>query len=230
MKHNDEYTYEIIENETDALICAQLISEEFVRHNPIVVYDQVSAEEFFNERSWPFMMDVFDERLSFLARHRHSNEIVGAITAGDLFVHNQNHPYDEFGIPSTIPHHDLLADMANQFINNDFNQQLEPCLVLHIGVGATRAQHSRKGVASRLRRLLCNYARDIKGFQYAFVQVTNPITKHIYTNKLNAQIVRIIDPTRWAWTKKNCQLYPYKDYKNEPLYNVLLELTKTDKL
>ncbi|CAF2588052.1 unnamed protein product [Rotaria sp. Silwood2] len=229
MKFNDEYTYELIDNETDALICARLISEEFVQHNPIAIFDQLSAEEFFNERSWPFMMDVFDERLSFLARHRHSNEIVGAILAGDLFVHNQNHPYDEFAIPSTIPHQNLLEDMTNQFINNDFDQQLEPRLVLHIGVGATRTEHSRKGVASGLRRLLCNYAHNSKGFQYAFVQVTNPITKHIYIDKMGAQVVRIIDPTRWAWTKKNNQLYPYKDYKNGPIYNILLELTKNNK-
>ncbi|CAF1031969.1 unnamed protein product [Rotaria sordida] len=230
MKHNDEYTYELIDNETDALICARLISEEFIQHNPIAVFDKISADDFFHERSWPMMMDVFDERLSFLARHRHSNEIVGAIIAGDLFVHNQNHPYDEFGIPSTIPHHDLLQDMANQFINYDFNQQLEPYFILHIGLGATRAQHSLKGVACQLRQLLCNYARDIKRFQYAFVQVTNPITKHIYTDKMGAQVVRIIDPTRWAWRKKNYQLYPYKDYKNGSIYNVLLELTKIDKL
>ncbi|CAF2126212.1 unnamed protein product [Rotaria magnacalcarata] len=230
MKHNEEYTYELINNESDARICTRLIAEEFVQHNPIAAFDKVSADEFFNGRSWPIMMDLFEEKLSFLARHRISNEIVGAITAGDLFVHNQNHPYDEFGLPSTVPHHDLLDELVNQFINWDFNQKLVPSLVLHISVGATRVQHSRKGVASRLRRLLCDYARDIKGFRYAFVQVTNPITKHIYTNKMGAQVVCTIDPTTWSWKKKNTQLFPYKDYKNGPIFDVLLELTKKENL
>lgn len=226
MNHNDEYVYELIDNEADARACAHLIAEEFVQHNPIAVFDQVSAEEFFNERSWPIIMEVFDERLSFLARHCYSNEIVGAITAGDLFLYNQNHPYNKFGMPSTIPHCDLLEEMANQFITNDFKQELVPRLVLHISVGATREQHSRKGVASHLRRILCDYARDIKGFRYAFVQVTNPITKHIYTKKMGAQIVSIIDQTGWAWKKKNDQLYPYKDYQDGTVLNILLELTE----
>src|SRR5271166_4899363 len=117
MIRDDEYTYELIDNISDARICAQMIAEEFVLHNPITIFDQVSVEDFFNERSWPIMMDIFDEQLSFLARHR-----------------------------------DLLEDMANQFIYHRFNQTLEPCLVLHIGVGATRVEHSLKGVASRLRR------------------------------------------------------------------------------
>lgn len=229
MKHHDEYTYELIDNEADARICARLIAEEFVLHNPIAVFDQISAEDFFNERSWPIMMDVYDEKLSFLARHCDSHEIVGAITAGDLFVHNQNHPYDEFGIPSNIPHHDLLQEMTDQFINHDFKEKLVPSLVLHISVGATRHQHSLKGVASRLRQFLCDYARDNKGFQYAFIQVTNRITEHIYINKMGAKVVRVIDPTVWAWKKKNDQLYPYKDYKNGPVLNVLLKLTGKDK-
>ena len=86
MASHDEYTYEVIDNENDARICAQLLAEEFTVHNPMIAFDQLTSQRMFDEDTWPTMMDILNERLSFLARHRHSGEIVAAICACDLFL------------------------------------------------------------------------------------------------------------------------------------------------
>jgi hypothetical protein len=223
---DDEYVYELITNETDARVCAQLIAEEFSAHNPITIFDRITSQCFFEECSWPLMKDMLNEQLSFLARHRSSGEIIGAIVAGDLYTYHHQHPYNALSLPQTIPVSDLLDEMDDRFISHDFGEELKANLVLQITVGAVRAQHSGKGVASQLNIIMCNYARDEKGFQYAIVQVTNPITRHIYVNKMGGQELTIIDPTGWIWKKKNDGLLcPYKDYKGGSIPNILIKLT-----
>jgi hypothetical protein len=222
---DNEYVYEVINNETDALFCAKLIAEEFCAHNPITMFDQITAKCFFEECSWPLMKDMFHEQLSFLARHRSSGEIIGAIVAGDLYTYHHRHPYDPSTPPQIIAASDLLDEMDNLFISHDFGQELKSNLVLHITVGAVRAQHSGKGVVTQMSIAMCNHARDKQGFKYAFVQVTNSITQHIYLNKMNGKEMTIIDPTTWIWKKKNNQLLcPYKNYKGGPIPNILIQL------
>ncbi|CAF4523891.1 unnamed protein product [Rotaria sp. Silwood2] len=222
----NEYVYEIINNENDARLCAELIAEEFCTCNPITVFDKITSKCFFKNCSWPLIKDMFDEQLSFLARHRSSGEIIGAVFAGDLYKYHHRHPYDACSPPSVIPVGDLLDEMDNLFISHDFGQELKPNFVLHITVAAIRAQHSGKGVASQLHIALCNYAKNEKGFKYALVQVTNQSTRHIYVNKMGGKEVTIVDPTTWIWKKKNSKqlLYPYKDYKHGLIPNILIEL------
>jgi ribosomal protein S18 acetylase RimI-like enzyme len=171
------------------------------------------------------MKDMFHERLSFLARHYSSGEIVGAIVAGDFYTYHHKHPFNDSTPPQIIPVNDLLDEMDNLFITRDFGEELRSNLILHITVGAVRDQHSGKGVASQMSIAMCNYARDKYGFKYALVQVTNQITRHIYLNKMNGKEITIIDPTTWIWKKKNIGLvYPYKDYKGGLIPNILIQL------
>jgi hypothetical protein len=223
---DSEYIYEIIDDDNDARYCAQLIAEEFCAHNLITVFDQITPTHFYEACSWPLMKDMLAEHLSFLARHRLTGEIIGATIAGDLYLqHQKNHLCDTSNRLHTIPVSDLLDEMDNLFISRDFGQELKPNMVLHIGLGAVRGQHSGKGVASQIRKILCDNARDKKGFQYLLVQTTNPATRHIYLNKMNGKEVTIIDPTTWIWKKKGDELlYPYKDYKGGLIPNILVKL------
>ncbi|CAF0874317.1 unnamed protein product [Adineta steineri] len=227
MADSDEYTYEIIDNESDARDCAQLLAEEFVLHNSIDIYHRMSIQQYYDILMWPMLKEVLNERLSFLSRHQSSGEIVGVILAGDMYLHQQKHPYEPNSPPQWIPLDDLLDEMAHEFICHDFNQELTSGILLHIALGATRVSHSGKGIATKLRKTLYNYARDIRNFQYAFVQVNSEATRHIYLNILQGKELTVVNPTAWLWKKKdNGLFYPYKDYKGELISNILIKLTK----
>ncbi|CAF1539735.1 unnamed protein product [Adineta ricciae] len=221
---NEEYVYELINDETDARICAQLLADEFVVHEPITRFDKISSKLFFDQISWPWMKHAFVEGLSFLARHRPSGNIVAAIIATDLYLRHKNHPYDASGAPALTPIIDILDEMEDIFIRHDFDQELKPNMVLHIGMGATRADHGHIGVATRLRAVAMDHARKAKEFQYAVVQTTNPVTRHIYL-KMGGKILSEIDPNTWIWKKKNCTLYPYEKLSIDPIPNILIKLT-----
>ncbi|CAF0742080.1 unnamed protein product [Adineta ricciae] len=227
---DEEYVYEVISNENDALFCARLIAEEFCASNPITVFDGVKTDCFFQDVSWLLMQDMLEEGLSFLARHRSSGEIVGAVVAGDLYIHHQKYAYDPSSAPQSIPASDLLDEMDHLFVTRDFQQELKANLVLHITVAAVRRQHSGKNVAYQMNVAMCDYARNRHGFQYAFVQVTNPATRHIYVDKMNGIEVTIVDPTSWVWKKKHEGSFcPYKDYQGGLIPNILIKLNTEDK-
>ncbi|CAF1429019.1 unnamed protein product [Rotaria sordida] len=231
MVDNVAYTYEIIDNESDARLCAELLAEAFAMHNPMAVFHQMSAQQYYDEFMWPILKEVYDERLSFLARYRPSGEIVGAIVADDMYSHNQKHPYDPISGPQRVALSDLMQEMQDLFIRRDFGQELKPQMVLHISVGGTRASHSSKGVATGLRKALCAHARDKRGFQYAFVQVNNEATRHIYLNKLGGKEVTKIDPSTWLWKKKGDGLScPYRGYKDGPIPNILVDLVHNENI
>lgn len=224
-----EYTYEVIDNENDARECARLLSEEFIAHNQMIIFDQLTAERMFEEDSWPTMSDVLDERLSFLARDRSTGKIVATICAGDLYLAQEKHPYDPRGPSSKIPFFDLLEEMDQIFIQRDFQQELKPNMVLQIIMGASRAEYAKKGVGTGLRTFMCDYARDVRGFRYALAQTTHPATRHIYLNKMAGKELTIIDPTKWIWKKKGNDVRPYENYTGGSLPNILIELTSEEK-
>ncbi|CAF0850567.1 unnamed protein product [Rotaria sordida] len=111
--------------------------------------NQITPQYFFQEASWPLIAEIFEERLSFLARHRASGDIIAAIFANDLYVARKKHPYNAASSPAAIPFTDLLDEMDDIFVCHDFGQELKPNMVLHITIGATRAAHAGKGVAGR---------------------------------------------------------------------------------
>ena len=218
---SDDYTYEIITTEADARQCAQLLAEEFSSHNLITLFDRIDATTFFNECAWPLTKNLLAEHLSYLARHRPTGEIVAVTLAGDLYF---QHASDR---PHNIPIDDLLEEMDHLFVTRDFGEELKPNMVLHISLGAVRFEHSGKGLASGMRRILCNHARDQRGFPYALVQVTSQATRHIYLNKMAGREVTIVDPRTWIWKKNTDQAAcPYKDYRGGVIPNILLNLSR----
>ncbi|CAF3388157.1 unnamed protein product [Rotaria sp. Silwood2] len=211
MASNDEYEIVLIENEIDACLCAKLLAEEFAAHNPLSIFNQATAKQSFDQWAWPFMINALDKKLSFLIGHRSTNEIVAVIIASNLFLYCEKHPYDASSPASHHPTNDLLAEMLDQFIHP----------------GATRSKHSGKTLGAQLRAHVCTHARNTKGFQYAFIQTCNPATRHIHVKKMNGKEMTILDPATWLWKKKDDGLScPFKDYKDEPIVNIFLNLTK----
>jgi hypothetical protein len=228
MTDDDKYVYEVIDNEINARICAQLLADEFVSREPMTNFISISSKDFFDEVAWPSMVDALDERLSFLARDRSSGKIVAAMIATDLYFEHEKHLYEASGLPACIPVLDMLDEMENIFIQRDFGQELKPHMVLHIWMGATLVEHSNKGVGTQLRTVAMDHARKVKGFQYVYVQATSPTTQHIYL-KMGGKIVTEVDPTTWIWKKKDNRIsYPYKEYKKGSIPNILVKLTKDE--
>ena len=192
---------------------------------PLLVSIMCHHAAFFYTRSWPILADVLQEGLSLMVRHRPSNKIVGAIVANDLYLSHKNHPYDPASPPAIFPINDLIAEMDDLSIRRDFGERLRPKLVLRVTIGATLAEHFGKGVASRLRAAVCEHAHETKGFQYALLQTTNPVTEHIYLNKMGGKVITMIDPKMWSWKNKGDGLsQPYKDYEGGLISNILVQL------
>ncbi|CAF1400814.1 unnamed protein product [Rotaria sp. Silwood1] len=227
MASNDEYEMALIENEIDAHLCAKLIAEEFALHNCLVAFNQSTPEKSFDEWFWPLMINVLDEKLSFLIRHPPTNEIVAVIIACDLFLECKNHPYDVSTPAYHSPLTDLFDEMLDHFVHHDFDQQLKPNMILFISVVVTKFKHSSKSLATQLSTHICDYARNTKGFQYAFVQTSNSATRHIYVKEMNGKEMTIIDPATWLWKKKDDGFSrPCKDYEGEPIVNILIKLNQ----
>jgi hypothetical protein len=220
---DSNYLYELITSENDARYCAQLLAEEFSSHNVITLFDRKTSKEFFDDCSWPMMSDVLHEQLSFLVRNRLTNEIIGVILAGDLFLQHEKNLANPTA--HSIPIDDLIDEMDHLFVTKDFGQVLTMNMVLHIGLCAVRFEHSGHGIANRLRQIVCDYARMERKFQYVLVQTTSQATRHIFVNKMNGKEVTIIDPTTWIWKKAKEESYcPYKDYQGGLIPNILVKL------
>lgn len=219
---DNEYIYEIITNENDARCAAQLIAEEFSAYNPITCFDRISSEQFYRYCSWPIMQRTWSEGLSMLARQQSNGEIIAATIAGDLYLQHQSESSQG---ASAIAVDDLLNEMDHVFISKDFGQELRMNLVLHVTLGAVRNAHAGKGIASEMRKLICENARDRRGFEYLLVQTTSPATRHIYLNKMNGKEVTIVDPTTWMWKNSDDQItYPYQNYQGGLIPNILVKL------
>ncbi|CAF1578174.1 unnamed protein product [Rotaria sp. Silwood1] len=227
MASNNEYEIALIENEIDACLCAKLIAEEFATRNPLTICNQTTAEQSYDRWVWPFMMDVLDEKLSFFIRHRPTNEIVASMIASDLFSYNERYPYDASSPASHYPTSDLFDEMVDQFVHHDFDHELKPNTVLYIIAVATQSKHSKKNLAAQLSTCACHHAQVTKGFQYAFVQTCNSATRHIYVKKMNGKELAVLHPTTWVWKKNGDGLScPLQDYKDEPIVNILVNLTQ----
>lgn len=109
------------------------------------------------------MKEMFPEHLSFLVRDSSTGEIIGAAIAGDLYLQEKRkHSCDTPGLSDTRPSRDLIEELNDLFVSRDFGQELRGDQVLHIQLSAVRAQHSVKGVLSKVREreLMLNNARD----------------------------------------------------------------------
>jgi hypothetical protein len=124
------------------------------------------------------------------------------------------------------PTTDLTDEMIDIFVHHDLGQELKPNMVVYLSFCVTKEQHSGQGLASRLATVVCKHTRDTKRFQYALVHVSNAATCHIYLNKLSGKIVTETDLTTWqSKNKDDGSSCPFKNYKGQPMLNILVNLT-----
>jgi hypothetical protein len=193
----------------------------------LTIFNQRTVETLFEKTFLPFIINEFNQKLSFFIRHRPTNEIVATLMASDLYSYCEQHSHDEPSSSSQDPIADLFSELMHEFVHDEFKQELKTNMIIYIVAGATLSKYAGKNLATKLRIHLCNYARDIKGFQYAFIQTMNPATRHIYAKKMNGKEMKIVDLATWQW-KKNSDgsSYPFKNYHNEPVVNILIDFNE----
>ena len=218
MIDDENYFYELLTSQEDAHTCAQLSADVFTKTNPITMAHGVTFEQHFKEISLPLINKVLDEHLSFIARNRTTQEIIGCIIIGDFYLQRLDHkPYTGFYSLGN-----LFEELDDMFVNGLY-EELKPNTILQIKLTVTKETEISKGLATRLSQIACEYARRTRHFQYAHVQVTHPATQHIYLNKFHGKIVSEIDPTTWIW-KQGGNTMPYKDWTIRSLSNILFSL------
>ena len=221
--NKDEYSLALVETAEDARQCAQLLAEAFAENNPLSVHRQAKAEDLFEYWLHPAIVDVLEEKLSFLVRHRPTNEVVATAIASDLSLYCEKHPYDPSAPASESAAGDFFDEMLDQFVRHEFQQPVRANQVLFISVVGTRSSHAGRGLAEHLAVHLCNYARDQRGFEYAFVQAAHPGTRRIFLEKLHGQATSVVQPATWKWKRMgdgtSC---PMQSYPGEPVINVLI--------
>jgi hypothetical protein len=221
--NKDQYSLALVETAADARECAQLLAEEFAQDNPLSVYNQSTAEDLFENWLYPAIVDVLDQKLCFLIRHRPTNEVVAATIASDLYLYRQKHPYDPSAPASDSHSGDFFDELLDRFVSHDFQQRLRLNQVLYIAVVGTRSSHAGQGLAGQLGVHLCNYARDQRGFECAFVQAAHPATGHIFLKKLKGEISSVVHPETWKWKRMgDGSTCPMQGYQGEPMFNVLV--------
>ncbi|CAF1413951.1 unnamed protein product [Rotaria magnacalcarata] len=147
--------------------------------------------------------------------------------ASDLYSYCEQYSHDEPSPSSQDPTAALFSELIHESVHDEFKQELKTNMVLYIVAGATHSKHTGKNLATKLRIHLCNYARDIKGFQYAFIQTMSPATRHIYVKKMNGKEMKIVDLATWQWKKKDDgSSYSFKNYHNEPAVNILIDFNE----
>jgi hypothetical protein len=221
MTDDANYSYEVLTSNDDARVCAQLSANSFTKSNAITMFHGATTEQHFEKISLPVINKVLNEHLSFFARHRITQEIVGCIIVGDFYLNRLRHePYTRFHSFA-----DFIEELSDMFVSN-LEEELKPNTILHISLMATKESEVGKGLATRLSQLACEHARQTRGFRYAHVQVTHPAIKHIYLKKFKGKIVSEIDPTTWVW-QRNGNIMPYKEWTIGPLPNILFSLNKS---
>jgi hypothetical protein len=223
MTDDQNYSYEVLTTNEDARTCAQLISNVFTKSNAVTMSYGMTTEEHFEETSLPLVNNVLDEHLSFFARDKTTQEIVGCIITNDFYLSWLSHDL------STAIHSltDLFYELDDMFVNN-LDEELKPNTILQIGLMAIKEGEADKGLATHLSLVACEHARQTRGFRYAHVQPTHPATKHIYLKKFNGKIVSEIDPTTWIW-QRGGNTIPYREWITESIPNILFSLNKTEK-
>jgi hypothetical protein len=222
------YLYQLIENEADAEYCARLLSEAFSNDNPLTRFQKMTAEGCYQLFMREATEQAMKEGLAFLVRHQPTGEIVATISGYDMYTSQQQHAYDPNAPAHEYPIPDLLDEMSADFIQHNLTEPLKPGQVLYVSVGATRLAHSGQGIAKQLRKVLCKHARDVFGFQKAFVIAGNDRTRHIYLRHLGGKELLVVTPNQWCWKKKGDDAFPFRSFTGNDFSNIVVDLVDAD--
>lgn len=222
------YTYEIMQ-EKHLEESTRLLANTFTKHNPMEVYLKTTYEQFYAQ-ALGFSTAVLDEQLSIVAVHKQSKEIHGIVQAGDA----KKMEGREFEALQEAKDTEVFEELERRWVK--YYGEVKDNQLVQIMMAGVRPDYSGKGefygtyisreinsvligLCTKLQQILLAHCRQ-RGFKHAIVHPANPISYHIYVEKLHGQVITSIHlPT---FVSKDGQK-PFEDYDAE-IQVVLLDL------
>lgn len=173
--------YEIFDlNSLDGI--ADLVGKAFTASDPMAIAKKLAAKDFTNYikllGKW-----AEKEKLTVIAKDKSTNEVVGAVIAGDFASDSPLDPENSTTLSNKFePIVELLESLETQYKHG---KQIQGREYLHIFVLAVSPDYQGKKIAQNLIQVCLNNAVEC-GFTYAFTEAANSISQHIF-RKLDFQ-------------------------------------------
>ncbi|CAB9513416.1 Phosphopantetheine attachment site [Seminavis robusta] len=170
-----------------------MVATSFAEGEPFCKFLGITADLLKEHLVEALVDKCIEDELSLVCMDNETGRIVAAMLNEDFY--DTMNPDEEASedlardLPEAIPIFALLELLDTQLVGEKFGSAagVKQNEVLHAFMGATSKQYSGRGLASRLRKLTADYARE-KGFASVVVEPTNPATQHIWTNKLGGTV------------------------------------------
>ena len=161
---------------------ANLVGKAFINSDPMAIAQQLSLEEF---ADYIKLLGKWTEkqRLTIIAKDKLTDEVVGAVLAGDFALDSPLTPENSEHISNKFePIVELLESLETQY---KYGKQIRTGEYLHIYMLAVSPKYQGKQIAQNLIRI-CLDNGVAEGFSWAFTEAANSISQHIF-RKLDFQ-------------------------------------------
>ena len=161
---------------------ANLVGKAFINSDPMAIAQQLSLEEF---ADYIKLLGKWTEkqRLTIIAKDKLTDEVVGAVLAGDFASDSPLTPENSEHISNKFePIVELLESLETQY---KYGKQIRTGEYLHIYMLAVSPKYQGKQIAQNLIRI-CLDNGVAEGFSWAFTEAANSISQHIF-RKLDFQ-------------------------------------------
>ena len=161
---------------------ANLVGKAFINSDPMAIGQQLSLEEF---ADYIKLLGKWAEkqRLTIIAKDKLTDEVVGAVLAGDFASDSPLTPENSEHISNKFePIVELLESLETQY---KYGKQIRTGEYLHIYMLAVSPKYQGKQIAQNLIRI-CLDNGVAEGFSWAFTEAANSISQHIF-RKLDFQ-------------------------------------------
>ncbi|CAB9529581.1 expressed unknown protein [Seminavis robusta] len=171
-----------------------MVATSFAEGEPCCKFLGITAELLQEHLVEALVDKAIEEELSLVCIDNETGSIVATMLNEDFY--DTMNPDEEAcealarDLPEAIPIFALLEHLETRLVERRFGNTggvMKQREVLHAFMGATCKEYSGRGLASCLRKLTAEYAREA-GFAHVVVEPTNPATQHIWTNKMGGTV------------------------------------------
>ena len=155
---------------------ANLVGKAFINSDPMAIAQQLSLEEF---ADYIKLLGEWAEKqkLTIIAKDKLTDEVVGAVLAGDFALDSPLTPENSEHISNKFePIVELLESLETQY---KYGKQIRTGEYLHIYMLAVSPKYQGKQIAQNLIRI-CLDNEVAEGFSWAFTEAANSISQHIF--------------------------------------------------
>lgn len=155
---------------------SDLVAKAFTQFDPMAIAQNLSKDEF---ADYIKLLGEWAERekLTVIARNKSSDEVVGAVIAGDFASNSPLNPENSASIsPKFEPIVELLESLETQYKQG---KRIRAGEYLYVYMLAVSPNYQRKKIAQNLIRICLNNGIE-KGFTRAFTEAANSVSQHIF--------------------------------------------------